>query len=64
MPATLRDMDNIEIVNMERLAHIVKALSKAEIETLEILVDGDASEIIAKSISELEAGDRISIEDW
>jgi len=64
MPTTLKDMDKIELVNLERLAHILKGLSTVEFETLEILLDEEASKTITQSLKELEAGERIPIDEW
>ena len=38
MPDTLKEMDRTELVNLERLAYLLKGLSPAELETLEFLV--------------------------
>ncbi len=57
-------MDKVELVNLERLAHLLKGLSAAEFETLEILLDQDASITIARSISELKSEQRIPIDEW
>ncbi len=43
MADTLKEMDRVELVNLERLAYILKGLSAEEFETLEILLDGDPS---------------------
>lgn len=64
MPSTLREMDRVEFVNLKRLAYVLKGLSAAEIETLEILLDEDSSKTITQSLKELDAGKGISIENW
>ncbi|MGB2928762.1 MAG: hypothetical protein WBB70_07615 [Desulfobacterales bacterium] len=64
MPSTLREMDRVEFVNLKRLAYVLKGLSAAEIETLEILLDEDSSKTITQSLKELNAGKGISIENW
>jgi uncharacterized protein YpmB len=64
MPSTLRKMDRVELVNLKRLAYVLKGLSAAEIETLEILLDEDSSKTITQSLKELDAGKGISIENW
>ncbi len=61
---TLKEMNQVELVNLERLAHLLKGLSAAEAETLEILLDEDASKTIAQSISELKSEQRIPIDEW
>ena len=57
-------MDKVELVNIERLAFILKGLSAAEIETLEILLDQEASGTITQSLREMKAGERIPIDEW
>ena len=64
MPNTLKEMDKVELVNIERLAHIIRGLSAVEIETLEILLDEDAFNTITQSLGELEVGERIPIDEW
>ena len=64
MPTTLKEMDKVELVNLERLAFILKGLSTAEIETLEILLDQEASRTITQSLREVKAGERIPIDEW
>ncbi|MCD6139093.1 MAG: hypothetical protein J7J91_11130 [Deltaproteobacteria bacterium] len=64
MPSTLKEMDRVDLINIERLAHILKGLSAVEFETLEILLDEEASKTITQSLKELEAGERIPIDEW
>lgn len=64
MSPILEEMDRVELINLERLAHLLKGLSPAEIETLEILLDKEASGIITKSLKELGEGKRIPINEW
>ena len=60
----LKEMDRVELVNLERLAYILRGLSSAEFETLEILLDEDSSKTISQSLRELKAGERIPIDEW
>ena len=60
----LKGMDRVELVNLERLAYVLKGLSAAEFETLEILLDEDSSKTISQSLKELKAGKRIPIDEW
>ncbi len=60
----LKGMDRVELVNLERLAYVLKGLSAAEFETLEILLDEDSSKTISQSLKELKAGERIPIDEW
>ena len=64
MSSALKEMDRAELVNLEWLAHLVKGLSPAELETLEILLDEEASQIIAQSLKEPEEGRGIPIDEW
>ncbi len=64
MPTMLKEMDKVELVNLERLAFILKGLSAPEIETLEILLDQEASGTITQSLREMKAGERIPIDEW
>ena len=60
----LKEMDRVELINLKRLAHILRGLNAVEVETLEILLDEDASKTIAQSLKEVHAGERIPIDEW
>jgi len=64
MSGAVKEMDRAELVNLERLAHLLKCLSAAELETLEILLDDEACGTIAQSLKELEEGKGIPIDEW
>jgi len=64
MSSALKEMDRVELVNLERLAQLLKGLSPAELETLEILVDEEARETITQSLKELEERKGIPIDKW
>ncbi|MBN2062143.1 MAG: hypothetical protein JW882_17190 [Deltaproteobacteria bacterium] len=64
MPNTLKEMDKVDLINLERLAHIIKGLSMGEFETLEILLNDDSTKTLKRSIKELSAGERIPIDEW
>ena len=64
MHNTLKEMERVELVNLERLAYILKGLSAADFETLEILLDEESSKTISQSLKELKAGERIPIDEW
>jgi hypothetical protein len=64
MTTTLKEMDKVELVNLERLAYLLKGLSAAELETLELLLDEEASKTINQSLKELEKGEGIPIDEW
>ena len=64
MSKALKEMDKLDLVNLERLAYILKGLSRAELETLEILLDDKASMTLLESIKELNEGRRIPLHEW
>jgi len=64
MPSALKEMDRVDLINIERLSHIIRGLSPVEFETLEILLDKDASNTISESLKDLERGTRIPIDEW
>jgi len=64
MSTILREMDDVELVNLEQLAYILKGLGRAELETLEILLDEEASRNISQSLKELKEGKGIPIDKW
>jgi predicted transcriptional regulator len=64
MPKTIKEMDRIDLVNLERLAYILKGLSQADFETLEILLDEESYKTISQSLKELKAGERVPIDEW
>lgn len=64
MSEALKEMNKYELVNLERLAYLLKGLSSAELETLEIILSKEAYTTIGKSLEELEQGKGIPIEKW
>ncbi len=52
------------LVNLERLAHILKSLNNEELETLELLLDNEAAQVIFSSVKELKEGKGVPIEQW
>jgi len=44
MPVISRDLEELDLVNLERQAHILKGLSPSELETLAILLDQEATD--------------------
>ncbi len=64
MSSTLREIEGAEPGNLQRLAHLLKGLSPAEVETLEILLDDEACETIARSLSDLREKEGIPIGEW
>jgi hypothetical protein len=57
-------LEQVELVNLRRLAHLLQSLSPAEIETLEILLDEDAKKTIKTSLRELDEGRGIPFNEW
>jgi hypothetical protein len=53
-----------DLVNLERLAHILKSLNNEELETLELLLDNEAAQVIFSSVKELKEGKGVPIEQW
>jgi len=53
-----------ELIDLQRLAHLLKSLSPAEVETLELLIDDEARSVIEISLKELDAGKGIPLDDW
>ncbi len=64
MSTALKKMDKAELINLERLVHLLRGLSRAELETLEILLDEEASRTIIQSLKELQQNKRIPIDEW
>lgn len=64
MSTAMKEMSEVELVNLERLAYILKGLSVAEFNTLELLLDKEAFWNISQSIKELEEGEGIPIDEW
>ena len=64
MSTAIKEMGRVELVNLERLVHILKGLSVAELETLELLLDEEAFWSINQSLKELEGGKGIPIDEW
>ena len=54
----------VELINLQRLAHLLKSLSPAELETLEILLDDEARKAIQTSLKELDEGKGIPLHEW
>lgn len=64
MSRALKKLEDTELINLERLAHLLQGLSPKELETLEILIDKDALTTIARSLKELDRGEGIPINEW
>jgi len=64
MSENLKQMDKEDLVKLDRLAHLLKGLSEAELETLEILLDDESYQTITQSLKELDEGQGIQIDKW
>lgn len=64
MSTVISEMNKIERVNLKRLAYILKGLSLAEFEALELLLGEVAFGSINQSLKELEVGAGIPIDEW
>ena len=64
MSTAVKGLGSVELINLERLAHILKGLSSAELETLALLLDEEASKSIRQSLKELEEGKGLPIDEW
>ena len=60
----LKEMGHTELVNLERLAYILKGLDSVELETLEILSNQDALTTLTQSLKEVEMGKGIPLDEW
>jgi hypothetical protein len=64
MSTAVKELGRVELINLERLAYILKGLSAAELETLALLLDEEASKSIRQSLKELEEGKGLPIDEW
>jgi hypothetical protein len=64
MSIAIKEMGRVELINLERLAYILKRLSTVELETLELFLDEEAFGSIKQSLKELEEGEGIPIDEW
>jgi len=53
-----------ELINLQGLAHLLRSLSPAEVETLELLLDDEARNVIETSLKELNKGKGIPLDRW
>ena len=64
MAISSESSSNFHLINLKRLAFILKSLDISELETLEILMDNDAFEIIGQSCHECDEVKGIQIDQW
>ena len=53
-----------ELVDLQRLAHLLISLTPGEIETLALLLDDETNGIIKTSLKELDQGKGLSLAEW
>ncbi|MCL6643202.1 MAG: hypothetical protein K6T71_07795 [Candidatus Bipolaricaulota bacterium] len=58
------NLKEAELVDLQRLAYLLKSLSPAEAETLELLLDDEARKTIQTSLKELDEGKGLPIDEW
>lgn len=64
MKTALENLKEAELVDLQRLAYLLKSLSPAEVETLELLLDDEARSIIRTSLKELDEEKGLSFDEW
>lgn len=64
MSKAIKVLEKGGLVQLERLASILRALTPEELETLELLLDRQASATIRRAVKELERGEGMPIEKW
>ena len=60
----LKTLEKGGLIHLERLASILRGLTPEELETLELLLDHQASTIISRSVKELDRGEGIPLDKW
>jgi len=58
------NLKEAELVDLQRLAYLLKSLSPAEAETLELLLADEARKTIQTSLKELDEGKGLPIDEW
>jgi hypothetical protein len=64
MSKALNAMEKGGLVHLERLASILRGLTPEELETLELLLDRQATATIRRALTELDRGEGIPLEKW
>ena len=64
MSKALKVVDKGGAVRLQRLASILRGLTREELETLELLLDRQASAAIRRALRELDLGKGIPLEKW
>lgn len=64
MSKAVKALDRGGLVHLERLASILLGLTPEELETLELLLDRQASGTIQRALREHDRGEGIPLEKW
>jgi hypothetical protein len=64
MSKALNALEQGGLVHLERLASILRGLTPGELETLELLLDRQASATIRRALKDLDRGEGIPLEKW
>lgn len=64
MTEALKKLRDPELIDLQRLAHLLRSLNRAELETLELLLDDEARTVIKTSLQELDEGKGIPLDEW
>lgn len=64
MTEALERLKDTELIDLQRLAHLLRSLTPAELESLELLLDDEARNVIATSLKELDQGKGIPLDEW
>lgn len=64
MSKAMKAIEKGDLVHLERLASLLRALTPEELETLELLLDRRATVTIRRALKELDRGEGIPLEKW
>jgi hypothetical protein len=64
MSKAVKALDKGGLIHLERLASILRGLTPEELETLELLLDRQASGTIRRALRELDRDEGIPLEKW
>ena len=64
MSRAVKTLEKGGLIHLERLASILRGLTPEELETLELLLDRQATAIIGRSLKELDRGEGIPLDKW
>ncbi len=64
MSKALKALEKGDLVQLARLASILRGLTPQELETLELLLDPQAGTAIRRALKELDRSEGIPLEKW